>query len=118
MGTVKQKTLDDNVMLVGTYSENPILNFILYEVEFPDGTTKPYAANMIAQNIIHDTADSDGHRSRSFGEILSYCIEGNAVTKANQFAIGKYGKRYERKTTAGWKILVSMKDGSKQCGTP
>ena len=86
VGTVKQRTLYEDGMLIGTYSENRILNSILYEVEFPDGTTKPYAANMIAQNI-HDTVDSDGHRSRTFGEILNYCADGNAVSKANQFAI-------------------------------
>ena len=100
-------------MLVGTYLENPILNYILYEVEFPDGTTKPYAANMIAQNI-HDTVDSDGHRSRTFGEILNYCADGTAVSKENRFGIGRNGRKYQRKTTAGWKMLVSMKDGSEQ----
>ena len=58
---VVRRTLDENGKLVGSYSDNFILNSLLYEVEFTDGTTKPYAANMIAQNI-HDSVDGDGRQ--------------------------------------------------------
>ena len=40
--------LDEYGKLVGTYSENPMLNTLMCDMEFPDGATKPYAANMIA----------------------------------------------------------------------
>ena len=46
--------------LVGTYSNNTTLNTLMYGVEFPDGATKTYAANMISDNI-HNYVDSDGH---------------------------------------------------------
>ena len=59
LAKVVRRSLDENGKLVGSYSDNPILNSLLYEVEFPDGTTKPYAANMIEQNI-HDLVDGDG----------------------------------------------------------
>ena len=52
-------SLDENGKLVGSYSDNPILNSLLYEVEFLDSTTKPNATNMIAQNI-HNLVDGDG----------------------------------------------------------
>ena len=61
---VVRLSLDDHGNLVGSYSDNPILNSLLYEVEFPDGTTKPYAANMIAQNI-HDSVDGDGRQEQN-----------------------------------------------------
>ena len=37
--------------IVGTYDDNPILNTIVYDVEFPDGAVKQYAANVIAENM-------------------------------------------------------------------
>ena len=68
---VAQIILYEYGKLVGTYFENPMLNTFMYDVELPDGATKPYADNMIDKNI-HNSVDSDGHRSRPFGEILNY----------------------------------------------
>ena len=58
--------LDEYGKLVGTYSDNPILNTLMYDVELPDGATKPYATNIIAEKI-HNSMDLDGHQSRPFG---------------------------------------------------
>ena len=44
---------------IGTYDENPILNSVIYDVEFPDGVVKQYAANVIAENILSQV-DSEG----------------------------------------------------------
>ena len=57
---VARRILDEDENLVGTYSENPILNTLIYDVEFTYGATKPYAANIISENI-HNSVDSDGH---------------------------------------------------------
>ena len=57
---VAQIILDEYGKLVGTYYENPMLNTLMYDMEFPDGATKPYSANMIAENI-HNSVDLDGH---------------------------------------------------------
>jgi hypothetical protein len=43
----------------GTYHKNPILNLIVYDVEFPDGEVKEYAANIIAENLLSQV-DSEG----------------------------------------------------------
>ena len=48
---VSWRILDEYGKLVGTYSDNLMLNTLVYDVEFPDGATKPYAANMIIENI-------------------------------------------------------------------
>ena len=63
---VSRIILDEYWKLVVTYYENPVLNTFMYEVEFPDGDTKPYAANTISENI-HNYLDLDGHQSRPFG---------------------------------------------------
>ena len=81
-----RRILDEDGKLVGTYSDNPILNTLMYDVDFPDGATKPYAANMIDDNI-HNSMDLDGHQYRPFGEILNYCKTANAVVIAGATAV-------------------------------
>ena len=38
----------------------------MYDMGFPDGDTKPYAANIIAESV-HNSDDLDGNQSRTFG---------------------------------------------------
>ncbi len=44
---VTQRALGPDGTVAGRYDENPMLNSIVYEVEFPDGEVKEYAANTI-----------------------------------------------------------------------
>ncbi len=44
--------IDENGRMIGTFNTNPLLNTLLYECEFDDGTTQAYSANMIASNIL------------------------------------------------------------------
>ena len=37
--------------VVSSYNENPFLNTLVYDVQFPDGEIKEYVANVIAENI-------------------------------------------------------------------
>jgi hypothetical protein len=43
--------MNDNGKTIGTYCDNPIMNSIVYEVEFPDGELREYAANILAENL-------------------------------------------------------------------
>jgi len=49
---VLSRTRDEDGNLIGTYDDNPLLNTMLYDVEFTDGAVKQYSANIIAENII------------------------------------------------------------------
>jgi hypothetical protein len=53
-------------MVTGSYDSNPYLNSMIYEVEFPDGQIKEYAANIIAENMLTQV-DSDGHSTTMMG---------------------------------------------------
>jgi hypothetical protein len=44
-GRVVRSALGPDGTTAGSYADNPILNSIIYEVEFPDGQMKEYAAN-------------------------------------------------------------------------
>ena len=90
-----------------------MLNNLMYDMEFPDGATKPYTANMISENI-HNSVDLDGNQSRPFGETPNYFKTAKAFAITDATAVGRNGQRYQRKTTAGWNLLIGIKDGSEQ----
>jgi hypothetical protein len=56
---VTKRALGPNSNVTGTYDENQCLNLMIYEVEFPDGQLKEYAANVIVENMLTQV-DSDG----------------------------------------------------------
>ena len=58
-GKVTCRALGPDGQVAGTYHNNPFLNTIIYEVEFPDGQVKDYAANVIAESMLTQD-DSDG----------------------------------------------------------
>jgi hypothetical protein len=57
--------IDENGHMIGTFNTNPLLNTLLYECKFDDGTTQAYSANTIASNIFIE-ADADGYSSSLF----------------------------------------------------
>ena len=86
----------------------------MYEVEFPDGEIRPYAANVIADNIWAQV-DPDGQRYVIFESIIDHHVDSSvAVTKENMYIFSTNGQRTMRRTTAGVKLLVLYKDGSEQ----
>ena len=50
-GKVVSLTVTDNGLTCDIYSSNPYYNTIVYDVEFPDGSIKEYAAS-IAENMV------------------------------------------------------------------
>ena len=69
-GKIIQRTIGSDGQVTGTYDNNPFLNSIIYDVEFPDGQVKEYAANFIAENMLTQV-DSDGMSTTSseFGHV-------------------------------------------------
>jgi len=109
---VKQRALGPDGTVVGTYDDNPYLNSIVYEVEFPDGQVKEYAANLIAENMLSQV-DHEGYSTTLMAGIVDYHKdEAMAVPKADKWVVTKRGQRRLRRLTAGWKLLVQWKDGS------
>ena len=106
---VIRRSMDDDGKVIGDYNAMPIFNTMLYDVEFPDGTIKPYAANVIADNI-YDQVDSEG--SNIVKSIDDYRTDANAVSKEDQFVVDKNGRKHLRKTTAGWKLCVVLTNGA------
>ena len=98
---------------IGSYDENPMLNSLIYEVQFPDGSVREYGANVIAENI-YSQVDEHGYRQQTLDSIVEHTKDGRAVPKSEKYATTKSGSRRLRKSTLGWKLLVRWKDGSEQ----
>ena len=98
---------------IGTYNENPMMNTMIYEVEFQDGTVKEYTANVIADNI-YAQVDREGFMYTLLDVIIDFKKDNSAVTSDNQYVIDRYGQKKLRKTVIGWKLLVLWKDDSEQ----
>lgn len=111
MGKVKGRSIGDHGKTMGVYHENPILNSIIYDVEFPDGQVKEYAANILAENMLSQV-DIDGHSKLLLNQIVDYQKESSAVPMEDKYLVTRSGQRRLRKTTKGWNFLVSWKDGT------
>jgi hypothetical protein len=109
---VKQRSIGPDGNITGEYHDNPILNTIVYDVEFPDGTIKEYAANMIAENMLTQV-DADGYTTPLMEGIVDYKKDDAvAVSQEDMYVVTRRGQKRLRKTTQGWKLLVRWKDGS------
>jgi hypothetical protein len=82
-----------------------------YEVEFEDGTTEAYFANITAENL-YSQVDDEGRELLAFKEISDHRKNGHAIGIDDGFVISKNGNRTRKRTTAGWEFLVEWKDGS------
>ena len=96
---------------LGMRHSNPILDTREYQVEFPDGSTATYAANVIAENL-YSQVDEEGRHFAILQEITDHKRDGSALSKDDGFIENRHGQRRPKLTTRGWKLLVSWKDGS------
>ena len=108
---VKGRAKDANGKPVGNFNSNPLLNSIVYDVEFPDGAVKQYAANVIAENM-YSQMDSEGYSSLLLDSILDWKRDEDAVRMEDKYIVTKTGTRRVRQTTRGWRLKILWKDGS------
>ena len=112
VGKVARRALDHLNKTAGEYNDNPHINTMVYEVEFPDGMVKEYAANVIAENILRQV-DHDGFSTAMLKSIIDHKWNDDAVSSNDGYIISKEGRKQPWKTTKGWKLLVQWSDNSK-----
>ena len=90
----------------------PFLNSILYDVEFPDGQVKEYAANIVDENMLTQV-DSDGMSTTLMEAIVDHQRDDEkALQHHDKYVQTKNGRRHLRKTMKGWELLIKWKDKS------
>jgi hypothetical protein len=92
-------------------NNNPILDTRVYEVQFPDGHTEEYAANIFAASL-YSTIDDEGNTYFIMKDIVGHKSKCAALVGDEQFIISKNGQKKLRKATQGWKLCIEWKDGS------
>ncbi len=107
------RAVDDEGQMIGTFNENPLLNTLLYECEFNNGTTKESAANTIASNIFMES-DADGFSSSLLYHIVDHKCSGEAIRMAEKYITTKTSTKRMHQTTAGWKFLLEWANSSRQ----
>ena len=108
---VTQRLKDANGLPIGTANEEPILDTIVYEVEYVDGHKASLTANAITQNMFAQV-DDKGNRHVLFDKTINHRHTALALKHADIFIATSSGKRRLRETTKGWDILIRQKDGS------
>jgi hypothetical protein len=110
VGHVTKRAIGPDGTIACTYDENPYLNSMIYEVEFPDGQVKEYAANMIPENMLTQV-DEDGFSLTMMSAIIDYRKDEDVViSKTDMHVVTRRGNKRPRKTTVGWLLLVQWVD--------
>ena len=78
----------------------------VYEVEFLDGHFEEYSANIIAESMLART-NEEGHQLLILDKIIDHKRNGRAVAKDDEEA-----GRTKQKTTKGWSLFITWKDGT------
>ena len=99
--------------MMGTYNDNPMSNSMVYDVQFPDGQIKEYAANIIAQNM-YAQVDAYGHHHTLLDSILDFERTSSAVDKDDAYVTTQSGRRRLHQTSQGLNLLISWKYCSEQ----
>jgi hypothetical protein len=91
----------------GKASASPIRT---YNIEFPDGHSEEYTANVIADNM-YAQCDEEVNQFLMLQDIVGHKTDGQAVERADMYI--KFGSnRQIRKTMKGWHLCVEWKDGT------
>ena len=87
---VISRSKSDDGRILGMYDDNPMLNTLLYDVQFPDGTIKEYAANIIAENMFSQV-DADGYSHTILEAIVDHKKDDKAVDCVDKYIQTKSG---------------------------
>jgi hypothetical protein len=107
-GRVTKRKRDEDGVLIGIAHPNPLLDTSLYEVEFDDGATEAFAANIFAENV-YAKVDHEGNQYSLLDEIVDHEKMGDAINADDQY-VWYNGKQRQRRTTKGWRFCVRWKD--------
>jgi len=111
-GKVKRRALGPDGKTACSYHDNLMLNSTIYEVEFPGGEVKEYAANVIAENMLTQV-DYEGFTTTMIEGIINHDRDENTAVHIKDKYVKIYSnQRRLQKSTAGWKLQILWKDKS------
>ena len=106
-----KRIVDSDGKIIGNYNEIPVLKTMLYDVQFPDSSIKPYSENLISENILMQ-ADGDGLHHQLLERILYHSKDKREIEKKDKYFLSKRGRKLMRKRTVGWKLNIKWRYGT------
>jgi hypothetical protein len=70
-----------------------------------------FTVNMIAENL-YSQVDLEGNSYLIMSKIADHKSDGLAIKKDDGMEVTSDGREHPKRTTKGWKLLVSWKDGT------
>ena len=98
-----RRSVDQDGQVVGQHHKNPLLNTLVYDIEFPNGNVRKYSANVIAVNFLAQV-DPEGYHTNVLEAIVDHKRDGTAVLMSGKYFKTKQGIQTQRKTTVGWEL--------------
>jgi hypothetical protein len=109
-GKVLRRKRDLDGTVRGWVNANTMLDTRTYEIEFPDGRSDEYTANVIAENM-YAQSDIEGRQWNLMEGIIDHRAHGHFVEPDDMYI--KHGSNKKvRETTKGWHLCVEWKDGT------
>ena len=102
---------DSNGNIIGSCHSNPLLDNLVYEVQFNDRVISKYAANLIYENLYSHTYP-DGNNFLLLNDRLDHISTDKAVKPEYDFE-GELAKRKYNNTTSGWELLVEWANNTR-----
>ena len=99
---VKKRLKDANEIPIGVANEKPILDSIIYEVEYFDGYVASMAANVINENLL-EQFNQEGNMFLLIKSILDTRTDGTQTLQKYLFVITKSGTKRRK---------IQLKDGN------
>ena len=84
-----KRSKDTDGKIIGSWSKNCMLNLLVYDVEFPNGTLKQYESG-IAENL-YSQVDSDERQYILLDSIIEFGTSIHTSTKDNIYITTKLG---------------------------
>ena len=88
---VIRRNRDSDGNFTGTYDDNPMLNTMIYDVDFNDGEVREYSANIIAVNM-YSQVDANGNLHNLLDSIIDYERDSTALHQDDMFIFTNSGK--------------------------
>jgi len=115
-GAADNREIDDDIETLhgnpaGEHNNNPIFDTRIYQVEFPDGYTEEFSANIIAE-CLYSQANHEGRQHLLLNEIIDYKVSLEVHDENALFQILHNGNPHPRRTTKSWCLCACWKDGS------
>ena len=104
------RTIDSNGNIIGNFDENPVINQLVYDVEFTDGPVKHHAEYVIAENVFSQV-DLSGLYAQALDKIVIHRKLRSSVSTKDDYVTTKRGICKLSHTTIGWEFLIEWKYG-------